>query len=80
MVEQLEEDPLRPFVVGRIAGFDLPVPIVGKSEFSNWPRYRLIFSAVAFAGWNLPIGVLFGGEAEGIIPHGVQHVKTLLGV
>ena len=74
-VVDLQEDPLRPTHVFRIGGGDFAVPIVGESE-------RLQLAAEGFdiggggdrrvlAGFD---GVLFGGQAERIVAHRMQHV------
>ena len=34
LLKHLEEDPLRPFVVSRVSGVDLPTPIKIKTEFA----------------------------------------------
>ena len=78
VVEHLEERPLRPFVVGRIAGADFARPIVGETDAVH---LLPIAGDVLVRGLGRVLsgldGVLFGGEAEGVVAHGMQHVEAL---
>ena len=78
MFEQLEENPLGPFVVTGVGGVDFPVPVKGETE-----RLELGFEAGhILPGDNLRVDVVLNGEvlsgqAKGVPPHGIQHVVPL---
>ncbi len=73
-----EERPLRPLVVGRVAGAHLAVPVERKTDFVE---LLAVAGDVALGrdGGVLPglDGVLLGGQAECVVTHGVQHVESL---
>ena len=76
--EELEEDPLGPFVVFRVSGVDDPVPVegiaqhlkllgeVGNVIVGHLGRMDVVFD-----------GVVFRGQAEGVVAHGKQDVISL---
>ena len=76
-VEDAQEDPLRPAVVGRVAGHDLASAVVRQSQPAQ---------LAAHDGGVLPHGdgrvlagvdrVLFGGQPEGVEAERVQHVMS----
>ena len=78
MLIHLEEDPLRPFVIAGIGGFDLFAPVIGKTQ-----RLDLLFEVgdvlVGEDGRMLVIGnrELLRGEAEGVPAHRVKDVIAL---
>ena len=70
----LQEDPLRPAVIGRIGGVDLARPVVHGADFVE----------LAAEGLNVLVGakarvyplfdrVVLGGQTEGVPPHGMQN-------
>ena len=75
MLEQLQEDPLGPLVIVRVCGIDFPGPVEGDAQgldllleagnvlLRHLSRMHMVFD-----------GVIFGGQAEGVPPDGVQHV------
>ena len=78
VVEHLQEGPLRPFVVGRIAGAHLARPVVGETD----PVHLLAVAVDVLLrgdGGMLPglDGILLGGETEGVVTHRVQDVEAL---
>ena len=76
-VEHLQESPLRPLVVGRVAGADFAVPVEREA-------YAVELAAVArdvlhrgHLGMLARLdGILLGGKAECIIAHGMEHVEA----
>ena len=76
---QLQKDPLRPLVVVGVGGVDLAVPVKREAE-----RLELAFEAGdVFGGDDLGVDVVFqrvvfGGQAERVPTHGVQHVIAAL--
>ena len=77
MVEHFEEGPLRPLVIGRIAGADLARPVVGEADAVHLlPVARDVLlggPGRVLAGLD---GILLGREAEGVVAHGVQHIEA----
>ncbi len=74
-MKKLQEDPLCPFVVRRIAGLHLPAPVKAEADVTE---LLLVAGNVVFGsdGRMLPglYGVLLGRQPEGIKAHGVQHI------
>ena len=74
-VEDLQEDPLRPAVVGDVGGRDRPAGIVAQTEAVQLTPVvrdvRLGGDAGVLARLH---GVLLGGQAERVEPHRVQDV------
>ena len=77
MLEQLQESPLRPLVVLRVAGTHLAVPV---------EREPNLVQLLAVAG-NIPLrrnggmltrldGILLGGQAIGVVTHRMQHIEA----
>lgn len=78
---ELEEAPLSPFVVFGGAGVDFSAPVDGVTEFFELVAEVFDVSVGGdFGGGAGFDGVVFGGEAEGVIAEGAENVKTLLGV
>ena len=78
VLEQLEEDPLGPVVVGRIAGGEHAIPVVGVAHRVHLLAEGLDVLTRRDIGVNpLLDGELLGGKPEGIESHRMQHVKTL---
>ncbi len=76
-VEELEEDPLRPFVIAWIGRIDLPVPVIGKPHHPELPAEVFDVLCDELAGMAVVLdGVLLGRQAEGVPPHGMQHVEA----
>ena len=74
--EHLEECPLRPFVIFRITGPDLPRPVVRKAD----PVQLLPVSGYVLRRSDGRMlsrldGILFRRQAEGIISHGMQDIE-----
>ena len=78
-VEELQEDPLRPFVVVGIAGAHLAVPVEAEADAV---QLLPVAGGVHLGGLRRVLagldGVLLGGQAEGVVAHGVQHVEALV--
>jgi hypothetical protein len=77
-VEESGEDPLRPAVVARVGGAELPVPVEGETDQSQLAPEVVDVLARGFgrvlAGRDR---VLLGGETEGVPAHGVEDVASL---
>ena len=75
-VVNLEENPLRPFVITRIGRVDLSFPIVGKT---NALQLRFEFRHVFARGDRRVLSrfdrILLSGKSERIPAHRMQHVK-----
>ena len=72
--EKLEENPLRPFVVGGVGGIDLPVPVVAEADGVDLPAEIGDRFVRRDARMNAGLdGVIFGGQAERIPSHRMQH-------
>ena len=76
-VEELQEDPLRPAVVLRIAGAYFAVPVVAEADvvelFAVAADILLGGDGRMLTGLD---GVLFRGQTEGIVAHRVEHVEA----
>ena len=74
-VIELEEDPLGPAEVFGIGGIDFAIPVVAEAERLDLASEVIDVGfggdAGVLAGFD---GVLFGGEAEGIPAHWMEHV------
>ena len=77
-VEQADKDPLRPKVVGGVAGLHFAVPVEGKAYEVELLAVAFYVLARGFSG-VLPglNGVLFGGQSVGVESHRVQYVIAL---
>ena len=77
--EQLAKNPLRPPVIFRLAGPHLAAPVKTKS---NAVQLLAVPGDVGLRGNGRVLarlnGILLGGQAESVVPHGVQHVKSLV--
>ena len=79
LLEQLDEDPLRPLIVLGVGGVDLAVPVKGQAQ-----RLELALEAGHILGGDdLGVdvvfqGVVLGRQAEGVPAHGVQDVIAAL--
>ena len=77
-IEHLQEGPLGPFVIFRIAGAELAVPVVGETDTVQlFPIARDILVGRHFRVLAGLDGILLRREAEGIIPHRMQDVEAL---
>ena len=76
-VEELQEDPLRPAVVGGVAGAHLAAPIKAEADavqlFAVAGDVDLGGLRRVLAGLD---GVLLRGQPEAVVTHGVQHVEA----
>ncbi|EMR00748.1 hypothetical protein ADICEAN_04134 [Cesiribacter andamanensis AMV16] len=78
MQKQLLEDPLGPFVIGRVGCGNLTAPVKGEANV-----FELLFVAsnVLFGSNGRMLagldGVLLGRQAKGIKAHGMQHIVAL---
>ena len=73
----LEEDPLRPPIVVRRGGVDLPRPIVGEAEHLELALE--VVDALRGPGRRVGAGldrVLLRGKAEGVPAHRMEHVEA----
>ena len=76
-VEHPDESPLCPFVISRVAGTDFSVPIVREADLVHlFPVAVDIFLRRDSRVLPCLDGVLLCRQSVGIIPHGMQHVKT----
>ncbi len=78
LFEELEENPLGPFVVGRVGGVNLPLPVEGKPQGAQLGLEVGDVLLGKFGGMDVVFdGVVFGGQAEGVPPHGIEDVVAL---
>ena len=72
---QQQKEPLSPAIVGRIAGVDLPVPVVGTADQLHLP---LVVSSIAGRAVGRMHAVanrlVLGGQSERVPAHGMQHI------
>src|SRR5215831_11622904 len=76
-VVDLQENPLRPFVISRVRRVDLPFPIVGKTD----PLQLTLELHHVFTGGNGRMltrfdRVLLRRQAKGVPAHWVQHIEA----
>ncbi len=73
-VEELQKDPLRPAVVGRLAGGHSPRPIIREAHFSELFCISLdvLFRCLGRVLTRL-YGILLGRKTEGVESHGVEN-------
>ncbi len=76
-MEQLQKNPLCPFVIIRVGGFNFTVPIKRKPDFI---KLLAVTFYVLFGGNGRMLsclnGILLGRQSEWIIPHRVKHIVT----
>ena len=74
---EFEENPLRPAIVVGVAGRNLPVPIIGKTQgLDLTPKGRDIVSR-CFTRVRARLNrILFRGQSERIPAHGMQDVQS----
>ncbi len=76
-LEQLEEDPLRPAVVPRLAGGELPRPVDRDPPRAERPLERGDRRLGRLQRVDAGIDrVVLGGQAERVVAHRVQHALT----
>ena len=76
--EQLFEDPLGPLVELRIAGGDHLVPVIVEPQLLQLAAEGFdVLLGKAFRMVAGGHGVLFRGQAEGVVPHGMEDVIAL---
>src|SRR5262249_23733644 len=74
-VEDLQEDPLRPPVVGDVGGGDAAAGVVAQAQPAQLAPVGGDVLLGVDAGVDAGLhGVLLGGQAEGVEAHRVQHV------
>ena len=70
-VEDLQEDPLRPPVVGRVGGLDRSAPVVAQPQPAQLPAEVATFSAVVIAGcWPVCTAYCSAGRPKASKPIG----------
>ena len=77
-VEQFKEDPLCPFIIGRIAGAYLARPVVAEADpIQLRPEiFDIVFGG--YGRWDAVLdGVLLSRQPKGIIAHGMQNIEAL---
>ena len=80
LVEKLEE-PLRPFIVRRVARLDLAVPIVGKAELLLLLLHVLDVAVRPVGRLDTVLdGSILRRHAEGVKAHRMQDVEALHGL
>ena len=76
-VEQLEESPLRPFVITRLTGAHLAVPVVAKTDLVHLLAVAVDVLLGRHGGMRTRLdGVLLGGQTVGIVAHRVEHIEA----
>ena len=78
-LEHLQESPLCPLVVARLAGPYLTAPVVAETYLLE----LLTVAGNVLVGSDFGVlasldGILLGGQAIGVIAHGMQHVEALV--
>src|SRR5688500_1423470 len=76
-VEQLQEDPLGPLIIGRIAGAKFPAPVETETDIIHLPA-KIIDVLFGAHSRMHPMfnGILFGRQTKGIIAHRMQYIKA----
>ena len=76
-VEQQQENELRPAEIVDVGGGQLAVPVVGEAEHLQLAAEiaDVLFGRRPRMGAGL-LGVLFGGQAEGVPAHRVHHARA----
>ena len=78
MFPELEEDPLGPLVVAGVGGVDLPLPVKGVAQHLELTAEVLNVVVGHLGGVDVVFdGVVLGGQAEGVIAHGEQHIVAV---
>ena len=76
-VEQLNKNPLRPFIVIFFAGAYFAVPVIAQANFIQLlaVAFNVVFGSNGrvLSGLN---SILFSRQSKGIVAHGVQHIKA----
>ena len=77
LIEELQEDPLRPLVVLGICCVDLTIPVVGEAELLDLAA-ESVDVAISRLGRVRPRldGVVLGRQTERVPAHGMQHVHA----
>ena len=76
--EHLQEDPLRPLVVGRIGGIDFPGPVEGNPQGNKLLLKPLDILSGHVGGMDMVFdGKIFGRQTKRVPADGVQHVIPL---
>ena len=72
MGEELQEDPLRPFIVLGVGGTQLATPVVAEPKHLELRTVTFYIALRCYSGM-LPClyGVLFGRKPESVVAHGV---------
>ena len=78
-LEHLQEGPLCPLVIFGVTGAHLAVPVIAETNLVQ----LLTVACDVLVGGDFRVlarldGILLGGQAVGIIAHGMQHVETAL--
>ena len=76
--EQLEEDPLRPFVIGWVCRVDLAAPVKGKSEgLQLLLKVRHVIARHDLRVNMVFDGIVLRGQAKSIPAHWIEHIIAL---
>ena len=76
-VEQLEEGPLGPFIIGRIRGAHFAVPVVTESDLVHLLAVAVDVLLGSYSRVSARLnGILLRGKTVGIVTHRVQHIKA----
>ena len=75
--EHLEEGPLRPLVILRIAGFHFARPVVAEADTVQLLAVaRYVLHSGDFRVLTRLDRILLGGKAEGVVAHRVKHIEA----
>ena len=78
VLEELEEDPLRPLIVGGVGGIDTAIPVKAVAEHLELIGEGLDVVLRDDGGVDMVLdGVVFGGQTEGVKPDREEHVVAL---
>src|SRR5687768_9349571 len=76
-VEDLQEYPLRPFIIIRITGTQLPAPVITEPDVfqlaAECPDILICCDCRMLTCFD---GVLFCRESEAVVAHRMQHIET----
>src|SRR6266571_475669 len=76
-LEHLDEDELLPLVIGRVAGRELALPVVGDAELLELGAH--VIDVLVGPDGRLDAvldGRVLGGQAKGVPPHRMEHVEA----
>src|SRR6218665_2747932 len=72
-IEELQKNPLRPFIILRVAGLRFGDPVIAKTDFMELFCEAFDVIGGGRGGMNAVVeGILFGGQTKSIEAHRMQ--------